>query len=286
MLQATSIGYNDPEFVDRSVDVNNRVAPLQNTELYVQTSLATNSKFAFPNNVSFPTQNESSTIIDDWIALQPNYYTYIGPFSSSTNQTQQDPTAGKLLYSMPISVQYVVPDNQSQPYFNYAIEKDHLPLQCHWSYNVTAPIGMSMRVSDWDDYPLYPPIDNASIYVNTNSTKSHRRRLLDHTKVLSTPFQGKVPNIVQIATASSAALRFVATSVPSILAQWVSVRQYSSNNETFCSKLLNRLLLNLFSRTVTLRRDFALCSQWPNQLCGPTDTYFFDGGSTDSPGMF
>ena len=282
MLLATSTHYNDPNLIYRLVNATNRVQPLQHTEYYIQNAIATNSKFTFPNTSTTTTTTNSnnglfSILLNDWVAYQPNYYNYIGPYSNSTSI---DPESSAVLYSVPLAVQYVIP-NHGAPLYEYAIEPEHLPLQVYWSDTVTSPIGTSVQLDDWDDYPLYPPPSTSSIYVNTNTTKSkRRRRKIDQSQVLSPFFQGQTPSIVQMATASGSTF-YPFASVPSILAQWYSVR--SHGKRTFRQRLINRFLFNALGRMFTLRRDLALCSQWPDQLCGPTDTYFLDGGGGDGP---
>ena len=295
MLLSTSTNYDDPDLINRLVNPSNRVRPLQNTEYYIQTAVATNSKFTSPNHTTTSAMVNNSNFdyfrslfsifLNDWVALQPNYYNYIGPFVNTTTTTvdKSNTSSSIRLYSVPLSVQYVTPNNGSS-YYTYAIEKEHLPLQSYWSDTVTSSIGTTIQLQDWDDYPLYPPPSStSSIYVNTNTTTSKRRRKIDQTQVISPFFQGKTPTIVQMATASGSTF-YPFGSVPSILAQWYSVRS-NNGGMNFRQRIINRLLINALSRIITLRRDLALCSQWPDQLCGPTDTYFLDGSAGDGPCM-
>ena len=52
---------------------------------------------------------------------------------------------------------------------------------------------------------------------------------------------------------------------------------------SFVHRLWNAVLFGTV-RGITQWSDLALCTQWPDRPCGPTDTYFLDGSSGDGPG--
>ena len=81
-LKAASTGYGDPTFVDREVGSDNRVSPMSNTDLYLQTTLAPNSR------------NKKSSI-----------GTFLGPADDRSK-----------IYSLPTAVQYSVTDHETLYY--------------------------------------------------------------------------------------------------------------------------------------------------------------------------
>lgn len=303
MLCHVATDYNDPTFCHRIMNASNMIHTLQQTDLYIQISLAINSRYT----VVPPTSaNESSRNLDGTA--------YIGP---NTNITTDDSV---IVYAIPIATQYVVSHITQTPYFQYAVEDKDLPLQSFSTSSNSSSNSDLFQLKDYEAYHLYTP-DYATM--NTGTSKVYTT-LWNSTNVsltrttLSVPFHTipnsssttndnstmSTPNIVQIASSSSANLALVSSSIPSVLAQYFSVRQYSigksnttNTNPTFIQRLsnilrngiskyiVNPILSNIVYRTTKLTSDFAICTQWPYSTCSAQDTRFLDGGYTDGPSL-
>ena len=276
MLRATSTHYHDPDLIHRFVNTTNRVRPLQRVEYAIQIGMATNSKF------TRTTPNETTDRIRH--PQQQWYYNYIGPFGYPTTENNTNDVT-PVFYAIPLALQYVTPAVGTRSYYEYAVEAEHLPLQSHWSDQI-----MSSTGDDWEDYPLYHhhhPYNTStnSIYVNNNHSSSPRRNI-NQTQTLSPFFGGRSPTVLQMAAASASVLYPIAATTPSVSAQWYSMRTTSARGgivSSFVHRLWNAVLFGTV-RGITQWSDLALCTQWPDRPCGPTDTYFLDGSSGDGPG--
>jgi hypothetical protein len=124
MLNATSNAFGDPGFVDRKASFDNRVPALQNTDLYIETTLASNTRVL---------DESGATLV-----------TYLGPKDSDS------------VYSVPLAMQYAIKDTYT--FFNYAVEESALPLVAR-----TSPAPAEFLFSDWADFYLFPPSTDGSI---------------------------------------------------------------------------------------------------------------------------
>jgi hypothetical protein len=245
MLRQAATNYGDPSFPDRKVTSANRVLALQNTDLYIQTSVAANARYSL-------TTNGNANPISD--------INFVGPSNAGNN-----------VFSIPLATQFVVQQNAS--FFQYAVEPSQLPLRAHWSTDLVST--QRFRYEDWYGYYVKDPTTtSASIYASP-------RPRTNFSSVLSVPFNGNDPNVVQIAAPSSAFLSGFASGLPSILAQLLASRL---QNRGLVPNLLERSVFGALYQLPCLTEGFAICSQWPN-ACGPSDAWFLDGGYTDGPSL-
>jgi hypothetical protein len=124
MLNASSNALGDPGFIDRKASFDNRVPALQNTELYIETTLASNTRVL---------DESGATLV-----------TYMGPSDSDS------------VYSVPLAMQYAVKDTYT--FFKYAVEESALPLVAR-----TSPAPASFLFDDWADFYLFPPSTDGNI---------------------------------------------------------------------------------------------------------------------------
>jgi hypothetical protein len=165
MLRAASSGYGDPGFEDRIVDVLNRVDAMNETDLYIQTSLAPNSRTrSIPNNAG----------------------NYLGP----NDQSNDD------VYSVPIAVQYSVTQTRTM---YYSADLDDGGTMLDFSIFLDEAISPQLNFpEEYKEFGLYPVLLNKTVFdpeiENLKPTQS----------TLTKPFEGQTPSVTQIASASSA----------------------------------------------------------------------------------
>jgi hypothetical protein len=245
MLRRAATDYGDPSFPDRKVTAANRVPALQNTDLYIQTSVAANARYTRKTD-------GNATAIPD--------ITFVGPSDTDNH-----------LFSVPLATQFVVQRNAS--FFQHAVEPSQLPLRAHWSTDLVST--QRFRYADWYGYGVKDPA------ATTNSIYASPRPRTDFRSVLSAPFAGRAPSVVQIAAASSAFLAGSSSGLPSILAQLLASRL---EDRGLRPNLLERTAFGALYQLPCLTEGLAICSQWPH-ACGPTDAWFLDGGYTDGPSL-
>ena len=167
MLRAASSGYGDPGFEDRIVDVLNRVDAMNETNLYIQTSLAPNSRTrSIPNNAG----------------------NYLGPDDQSNDDVD--------IYSAPIAVQYSVTQTRTM-YYSTDLDDGGTMLD----YPIFLDEAVSPHLNfpeEYEEFGLYPVLLNKTVFdpdiENLKPTQS----------TLTKPFGGQNPSVTQIASASSA----------------------------------------------------------------------------------
>jgi hypothetical protein len=123
MLNASSNAFGDPGFIDRKASFDNRVPALKNTDLFIQASLASNTRVMDENG---------ATLV-----------TFLGP-SGSDN-----------VYAVPLPMQYAVKDTYT--FYSYAVEESELPFI---SRTLAAP--ETFQFEDWANFYLFPPPANGN----------------------------------------------------------------------------------------------------------------------------
>jgi len=141
MLKAASSNYDDPSFIDRPFDSENRVNALSNTEIYIQTSLSPTSR----TQVTATSQGE---------------LVYMTAGDSSDE-----------VYTTPLAAQFAVKANYNH-FFVAAEDKDTL-----YTMYATAPETFSEK--DYTNFSLYPNTSGSVLKSLPNLPYSTRSPFLE-----------------------------------------------------------------------------------------------------------
>lgn len=255
MLRQASVAFGDADFSSRMATAEDRIAPLQETDLIVQTALTPNSRVLSSDAVG-TTQNDT--------------YVYIGP----ENETS--------VYTTPIPTAFVVTSSNT-PAKGWWYGQREIPMA---AYSAPGPNSSTFDFSDWQDFYLYPGDDGkAQIDLNTLPYSFQNKQL-------RVPFvTSGGTSVIQAAATGSALLGSFSGIVPSVFSQTMSVERYvieTSENDTLAERTVKlRAFDGAFTNrlyTNALAYNFAVCSQWP-QPCGDTDSYFLDGLAADATAL-
>jgi hypothetical protein len=254
MFRAASTNYGDPSFINRIFDNNSKLKAFQDTNHYVLTGVAANSRYV-----------DTSTKISK-VRRDKDMFLYLSP-SSGTN-------LGRAV-TLPVPYLYVVEAGAQakDPFFDIGIESESLPLKI--KVFKTPPHGRMnrkrFRLSDWEAFGLSPGT-NGSVY---NSIKVLEQNPTVEVDLSNNPLDGKVPTVIQVISASSAALSAGSGLLPSTLAQYVSAVGNQSFATAFARSVYNADVLHKLS----------ICSRWP-EPCSSASTRFVDGGYVEGLGTF
>ena len=198
MLYETSVAFGDADFATRTANAQGRIGPLQNVDLITQTGLT-------------PTARELKEGSAD-------AYVYVGPTAES-------------YYTTPIPASYVVTSDDATPIKGWWIGPAGSELLVS---NPMAPDNSSgFDFSDWDEFDLFPPVDDAS--TTAPRTDAFGRPLLP-AEPFQEPFSTSgATSIVQAAATSSALLGSFSGLAPSVFAQSLSLARYRIENDSTLS---------------------------------------------------
>jgi hypothetical protein len=129
MLRKVSTGFGDPGLPDRFANADNRLSVLRETDLFVQTSLAANSRY--------PSSSR-------------------GLVRSSDDVNYVSLSDSDKVLAVPLAAQYAVKANRTV--FRFAIPDSSLPLKTHQARGPD-----QFRYDDWVNFHLYPSSDNRDI---------------------------------------------------------------------------------------------------------------------------
>ena len=173
MIGTASFNYGDEGLYERTVGRSNRVDAMSNTDLYIQMSLAPNSRTRSVSNGA-------------GIYLGPNH----------TNDRDNSNDGAIDVYSVPMCVQYSVTQHDTK-YYSTDIDDGGTSLD----YSIFLDEQVSTQLdypSGYKEFGLYPVPDFDVVFDplidNLMSTKS----------TLTPPFKGQVPSVTMVASASSA----------------------------------------------------------------------------------
>lgn len=246
MLNGASKSYGDPLLPNRTMSkqLANRVIPMSNTDLYIQTTLAPNSR----SGIGLSSPGDNAYLAD----------------------TPQNGAPVTEVYAVPLAAQFSFTPSGYNFYVGLEEGNDGLS-------TVYEPALSHFYVSNYSEFGLYPGTGD-SVYVKapagTVGTVSPFRE----------PFGGH-PTVTQIAAASSATLGQTSGSVPSVLAQYFSVKSFFIANSGLPPSAQAPLLAQVATAastlyTVPISEDSAVCSQWPAD-CGTSDGRLMDGAFSD-----
>lgn len=247
MLHAASSAYGDANLTTRVVRAENRVADLANMDLYIQMSLAANSRSDGNNTIS-----------------------YLRPTFSSSNQSHP------AVYTVPIPVQHVLTTNSS--YFAYAVEPDRLPLQ-----TAVAPAPGHFSIDSWKDFCLYPVRTRGSLLTVVKSPvtkpngplrepfsgKPTVAQLAASSSAAAGILNGDVPSLL--------------AQVGSVERNEIMLDNATSFVQRKEQVLQLEVELDMIYRHAVFD-GFAVCTQWP-LACGESDGRLIDGGFVDDTGL-
>lgn len=178
MLQAASVDYGDPTFVDRLATPENRISAMQNSDLLIQAALMPNSRIRSTTSVS-----ADSTAV----------YVGYNDLSLNNGEGATVTTSTAKIFTVALSAAYVVDNSGSQ--FRYGSEDRASELQTF--------LGTTSAEHSWNDFDeffLYPGT-SGTIEINNSLVEATRQRGL-----LRTPFGGgNATTVLQVAAISSAA---------------------------------------------------------------------------------
>jgi hypothetical protein len=240
MLRATSEGYGDIGFADRSANAQNFVPQLSKVDLLIQMSLAPNSKVRNTSAIS-----------------------YLSPGGKSDD-----------VISVPLGALYAVSSDGSTSFHLASTGSQE-------GHTLSAILGSAPEkfvLKDYDGFYLYPNT-NGSIVVTVAD-------VVNPGSDFQVPFGG-APTVTQIAAASSASDGGYAGTVPSVLAQTLSIMQAklqgSNSVVNFAvDEIVDRIGQELYSNP--LFQNLAVCSAWPN-TCTESDGRLLDGSYSDGPSV-
>jgi len=243
MLKAASTNYGDPTFVEKLVNPQSRIEPLQNTSLIIQAALMPVSRLRFNDSGKL-----SSTAV------------YLG-YDVDGNPSNADLFTGAL----PLS--WVVETAKS--YFWYGTD-DIVQDNDSELYTYVEEVPVEFSYADWDPFYLYPGTDGNITRSSTEIIEglpTYNKGSSIPTKVgtLRTPFGGNIPTVVQVASISSAAGGPYSPANPSVYAQTFSMGNYAIEEETMA--LMWRILSGVAIGLVTA----AIIASVPMWLCKGKD---------------
>lgn len=249
MIAAAAADYGDPDLASRIVNPDNRIFPLQQTDLLVQSAVLANSRIRGELVAVNGTTEEMDVI------------THLGP-SAGQSINRDD------IYSLTLSAAYTV----NSTYSGFQYNKQDTRRSTDLGLFVEEGSSPEFDFETYDDsHFLYPPSPNATVTTPTDTPPSGGMR---------PAFGGpSTTNVVQIASVSSAALGSFSPLAPSTFAQSLSKMRAAVAGDPLAVRLFDKAADRLYKSP--LLDKFAVCSQWPNP-CTSQDGLFIDGGLVDN----
>lgn len=186
-----------------------------------------------------------------------NEGSYFGPSGTEYNNE---------VFSVPLTFQYSISDNNTQYYSSGPTKNLEIDI-----YTGEMSNEMGFPNGTMAQYGLYPEPASTLIGAPSDSTKAGSMPL---------PFGGE-PNIVQLASASSAAAAALSPLIPSSFSQlFSSVEVEDVKDQEKFAHTVNDLFSDKYG-TSKFMDEFSVCSQWPND-CSKKDGRLLDGGYGDA----
>lgn len=242
MLDSASSNYGDDSFTNRSYSFSDKVAALQGTELYVQTSLSPTSRANF--NAS--TSSSSGDLV---------YLT----LSSTQDQGQ--------VYTVPLAAHFAAKLNRT--FFNVAADGALSTMY--------EPAPSSFSRGEYENYFLYPGTGGTVLTTLSNPPTGTLAPFQDPfggsptvSQVASASsaalggFSGDAPSVLAQAT--------------SMISYEIQNSGLSLKERAEYQSLLNEFSTIVYSYQLFGR--ISVCSQWPSE-CSTSDSQFIDGAYTD-----
>lgn len=273
----------------------NRLAPLQNTDLVIQTALDPTARVRMASMDSPPETNtffgyDVGSLLEKFgiNATAQDWVTYIGPFNQRANGNDNKDEWD--YYSVPISAWYIV--NESYTGFQYATYDSNSSSDVSTFVSATSP---DFTFEDYRTYHLFPPPNDANVVLSASKMLSSNYMLfggervsnmtMTSTGTMSRPFGGTAePTVIQLAAMSSAAAGLASPASPSVFSQALSQHRHNVLESTGLLALVAfDLAVNEIYQS-SFWDHVAVCSQWPKP-CGPNEGYLIDGVFVDNPAL-
>ena len=259
MIAAAAESYGDDELRTKLASSDNRIEPLRQTDLLVQSALAPNTRIRSkaPGNGETTADTSEDAIV------------YVGP----SNRNSED----NRIYSAPISAVYVVNATGTNYHYSTQLMNDELVV-----HNSKTPSQHSF--ADWEDFHLYPApngtleIDGAKVLGDDTGDSNAGDRF-------SPAFGGGDSTVIQVAAISSAAAGTFSPLVSSVFTHGLSAQRHAIVSEEGGIgrlKTFERAVARLYR--LPILDKIAVCSKWPNK-CGERDGIFVDGYVADNPAL-
>ena len=260
MIAAAAESYGDDELGTKLASSDNRIEPLRQTDLLVQSALAPNTRIRSkaPGNGETTADTSEDAIV------------YVGPSHRKSEETR--------IYSAPISAVYVVNATGTNYHYSTQLMNDELVV-----HNSKTPSQHSF--ADWEDFHLYPApngtleIDGAKVLGDDTGES------INTGDRFSPAFGGGDSAVIQVAAISSAAAGTFSPLVSSTFTHGLSAQRHAIVSEEGGIgrlKTFERAVARLYR--LPILDKIAVCSQWPNK-CGEKDGIFVDGYVADNPAL-
>lgn len=297
MLLATSTAYGDPSFLNRTANAANRIAPLQQTDLYVMTALSPSSRVRL-QKVPLVKKKQQPTAAKSELAKENEPFdrlrrrrtqlfgeiddiiVYLGP---ATNLNEEEEEEEERLYTTTQAASYVVSSSNEKEGF-YFMSDGHSS-DDFLLYKGQTPYRFDF--GDFDDFFLYQQKPGTVTIENDPSFLLGRGggELLEES-TFRPPFGGGAASVTQIASISSAVVATMSPASSITFAQaldkaWAELRESLGPILLLPSRILFNAAVNRIYRS-PLFDTIAVCSQWPSKACGDLDGYFLDGGVVEN----
>jgi hypothetical protein len=214
MLYVASTDYGDAGFVYRTASSMERIVPLQNTNLLVQTAIVPNTRVRKTRNAVY--------LGYDIVHRSSNN-------SNNNNSSTTSSSSSSKLFTVPLSAAWIVDDISSDWYYGTDDRTNSRPLQTY-----IAPTPDEHSWEEWDQFFLYPgyggtiDISNTPEVMKGSSMGGGVATLKGN---LTPPFGGKdAASVITIAAASSAAGGNGSPLCPSFFTQVDSITKYGIDN--------------------------------------------------------
>lgn len=278
----------------------NRLTPLQNTDLIIQAGLVPNSRIRLASadtrrklyvgrSIGRTVDAIASFINSALFEEDQDMAVYVGP-------PPPEPSADGLLYTTAFSAAYVV--NSTSNGFHYGTYDSNSQGTDLVTY--VAPTPTEFEFDTWRDFHLFPldareetmskvPARNivgmdGEPMSGQGSANNNETMMMMETGTMPKPFGGKPATVIQLAAVSSAVAGAFSPSVPSLFSQALSLqRELVREERGFLALPAFDLAVNNVYESV-LVDDAAVCSQWPSK-CDANDGRFVDGVYIDNPAV-
>ena len=259
MIAAAAESYGDDELGTKLASSDNRIEPLRQTDLLVQSALVPNARI---RTKARGTGEATADTSEDAIV-------YVGPSHRNSEKNR--------IYSAPISAVYVV--NATGTNYHYSTQLMNDELVVH-----NSKTSSQHSFTDWEDFHLYPApngtleIDGAKVLGDDTGDSNAGDRF-------SPAFGGGDSTVIQVAAISSAAAGTFSPLVSSLFTHGLSAQRHAIVSEEGGIgrlKTFERAVARLYR--LPILDKIAVCSQWPNK-CGERDGIFVDGYVADNPSL-
>lgn len=302
MERATKAYGHDGDFISIIANAENRLTPMQKSEIILQTTISPSSKVRLASanySIEESHANYGDTDLDEeWAFLAANFgepenqdmEVLLGPLRNDQmgNGTIDDWD----VYSVGISAYYLV--NDTFEGFQYATHDSDS------TSTLAAYVAPTHQQFDWKNFEGWYLFPNTNFWGQPTTPALSRMSAtipaqynpmtnnMTSTGTLREAFGGGAADVIQSAATSSAFAGPASPAAPPVFAQSLSlIRQQFIRLLDPAAAILSLTAFDLVVGQLyknVLIDNGAVCSQWPKP-CGPHDGYFMDGAFSDNPSV-